>query len=52
MSKLTPWRTLVRPKDFSMFWNDTVAMRYLESNPAEVPWLQLFTAPAVSPPTM
>src|SRR5664279_2970203 len=26
MSKVMPWMTLVLPKDFSMFWNDTVAM--------------------------
>src|SRR5664279_5798505 len=26
MSKLMPWMTFVWPKDFSMFWNDTVAI--------------------------
>ena len=44
MSKPMPWMTFVLPKDFSMFANDTDAMRH--------PGFQLFTAPAVSPPTM
>ena len=29
MSKLIPCRTLVVPKDFSMFWNATVAIGFL-----------------------
>ena len=29
MSKLMPWMTFVVPKDFSMFWNETDAMREL-----------------------
>ena len=30
MSKLMPWITFVLPNAFSMFWNDTDAMVYLE----------------------
>ena len=43
MSKPMPWMTLVEPKLFSTSRNETAAM-------ARDP--QLFTAPAVRPPTM
>jgi hypothetical protein len=32
MSKLMPWITLVLPKAFSMFWNETEAMHSPQRN--------------------
>ena len=50
MSRSMPWMTLVLPNDFSM----PVTRRYLDCHASTSArgGYQLFTAPAVSPPTM
>src|SRR6266480_6138641 len=58
MSKPMPWMTLVLPKLFSMSLNDTDAMvdaqlSGIRNQGSEMRYeTQLFTAPAVRPPTM